>query len=86
MPEDERATVSPLLASSVICVDCFTFGSLRGNIHGRVIDLNGDAMLGVYAAGETAALGYGDYMGATSVICGILYLATTQGRTSTDTF
>ena len=63
----------PFRAWPVICANCFTFGGLRIDIHGRVIDLDGDPIPGLYAAGETAGLYYGDYTGATSVMRGAVF-------------
>ena len=57
----------------MICANCFTFGGLRIDINGRVIDLDGDPIPGLYAAGETAGLYYGDYTGATSVMRGAVF-------------
>ena len=57
----------------MICANCFTFGGLRIDIHGRTIDLDGDPIPGLYAAGETAGLFYGDYTGATSVMRGAVF-------------
>ena len=63
----------PFRAWPVICANCFTFGGLRIDTHGRVIDLDGDPIPGLYAAGETAGLFYGDYTGATSVMRGAVF-------------
>ena len=63
----------PFRAWPVICANCFTFGGLRIDIHGRTIDLDGDPIPGLYAAGETAGLYYGDYTGATSVMRGAVF-------------
>ena len=53
----------PFRAWPVICANCFTFGGLRIDANGRAIDLDGDPIPGLYAAGETAGLYYGDYTG-----------------------
>ena len=68
-----RLVRPPFRAWPVICANCFTFGGLRIDIHGRVIDLDGDPIPGLYAAGETAGLFYGDYTGATSVMRGAVF-------------
>ena len=57
----------------MICANCFTFGGLRIDTSGRVIDLDGDLIPGLYAAGKTAGLYYGDYTGATSVMRGAVF-------------
>ncbi len=59
----------PFRAWPVICANCFTFGGLRTDGNGRVIDLDGDPIPGLYAAG----LYYGDYTGATSVMRGAVF-------------
>ena len=63
----------PFRAWPVICANCFTFGGLRIDRNGRAIDLDGDPIPGLYAAGETAGLYYGDYTGATSVMRGAVF-------------
>ena len=63
----------PFRAWPVICANCFTFGGLRIDTSARVIDLDGDPIPGLYAAGETAGLFYGDYTGATSVMRGAVF-------------
>ena len=63
----------PFRAWPVICANCFTFGGLRIDANGRAIDLDGDPIPGLYAAGETAGLYYGDYTGATSVMRGAVF-------------
>ncbi len=66
-------TRPPFRAWPMICANCFTFGGLRTDARGRVIDLDGDPIAGLYAAGETAGLYYGDYAGATSVMRGAVF-------------
>ncbi len=63
----------PFRAWPLICANCFTFGGLRIDMNGRVIDLDGHPISGLYAAGETAGLYYGDYTGATSVMRGAVF-------------
>ncbi len=63
----------PFRAWPVICANCFTFGGLRIDTSARIIDLDGDPIPGLYAAGETAGLFYGDYTGATSVMRGAVF-------------
>ena len=41
--------------------------------HARVIDADGAAIPGLYAAGETIGLYYGTYAGATSVLRGAVF-------------
>ena len=63
----------PFRAWPVICANCFTFGGLRIDTSGRVIDLDGDPIPGLYAAGETAGLYYRTYTGSTSVMRGAVF-------------
>ena len=63
----------PFLAFPIICGNCFTFGGLKVNARARVIDADGAAIPGLYAAGETIGLYYGTYAGATSVLRGAVF-------------
>jgi tricarballylate dehydrogenase len=63
----------PFLAFPIICGNCFTFGGLKVDTHARVIDADGAAIPGLYAAGETIGLYYGTYTGATSVLRGAVF-------------
>jgi len=66
----ERA---PFMAYPIICGNCFTFGGVRIDIHGRVVDMDGVAVPGLYAAGEMTGIYYGTYTGATSVLRGAVF-------------
>jgi tricarballylate dehydrogenase len=63
----------PFLAFPIICGNCFTFGGLKADSHARVLDADGAAIPGLYAAGETIGLYYGTYTGATSVLRGAVF-------------
>jgi tricarballylate dehydrogenase len=63
----------PFLAFPIICGNCFTFGGLKVDTRARVIDADGAAIPGLYAAGETIGLYYGTYTGATSVLRGAVF-------------
>jgi tricarballylate dehydrogenase len=63
----------PFLAFPIICGNCFTFGGLKVDTKARVIDADGAAIPGLYAAGETVGLYYGSYAGATSVLRGAVF-------------
>ncbi|MCH9675787.1 MAG: FAD-dependent oxidoreductase [Gammaproteobacteria bacterium] len=60
----------PFRAWPIIAANCFTFGGLKINDHAQVINTAGDAIPGLYAAGETAGIYYRVYPGATSVMRG----------------
>jgi succinate dehydrogenase/fumarate reductase flavoprotein subunit len=51
----------------------FTFGGLKCNSSAQVLDLDGEPIAGLYAAGETMGLYYGRYTGATSVLRGAVF-------------
>ena len=51
----------------------FTFGGLKTDSVGRVVNQQGDAIPGLYAVGETQGLYYGNYTGATSVLKGLVF-------------
>jgi tricarballylate dehydrogenase len=63
----------PFLAFPIICGNCFTFGGLKVDAQARVLDADGTAIPGLYAAGETIGLYYGTYAGATSVLRGAVF-------------
>jgi tricarballylate dehydrogenase len=68
-----RIDTPPFLAFPIICGNCFTFGGLKVDTKARVIDTDGAAIPGLYAAGETIGLYYGTYAGATSVLRGAVF-------------
>lgn len=57
----------------IISSNTFTFGGLKVNVDAQVVNNDGDALRGLYAAGETVGLYYGDYPGATSVLRGVVF-------------
>jgi tricarballylate dehydrogenase len=63
----------PFLAYPIICGNCFTFGGLKVDTQACVINADGEAIPGLYAAGETIGLYYGSYAGATSVLRGAVF-------------
>jgi len=64
---------APFRAWPISCANCFSFGGLKCNAAAQVINTDGDAMPGLYAAGEMTGLYYGRYTGATSVLRGAVY-------------
>lgn len=66
----ERA---PFMAYPVISANVFTFGGLKIDEHGRVLNSDGAAIPGLYAAGETVGMYYKTYTGATSVMKGAVF-------------
>ncbi|WP_116083575.1 FAD-dependent oxidoreductase [Tropicimonas sp. IMCC34011] len=63
----------PFRAWPISSANCFTFGGLRCDTAARVVDHDGRAIGGLYAAGETMGLYYGRYTGATSVLRGAVF-------------
>jgi tricarballylate dehydrogenase len=61
---------APFRAWPIICSNCFTFGGVKIDERARVINAEGDAIPGLYAAGEVAGIYYRVYTGATSVMRG----------------
>ncbi len=63
----------PFHAYPIISANVFTFGGLKIDTEARVLDADGDPIPGLYAAGETVGLYYGNYTGATSVLKGLVF-------------
>ena len=57
----------------VTCGITFTFGGLKTDPVGRVVDTQGEAIANLYAAGEMTGLYYGTYTGSTSVLRGMVF-------------
>ena len=64
---------APFHAYPIISANVFTFGGLKTDTLGRVVDQDGDAIPNLYAAGEMTGLYYGTYTGATSVLRGMVF-------------
>ena len=63
----------PFVAYPVMCANVFTFGGLKVDATSRVIDRDGRAIPGLYAAGEMTGLYYSNYTGSTSVLRGATF-------------
>lgn len=63
----------PYHAYPIISSNVFTFGGLKIDVQARVVNGDGDAMPGLYAAGEIVGTYYGNYTGATSVLKGLVF-------------
>ncbi|GGE51437.1 tricarballylate dehydrogenase [Agaricicola taiwanensis] len=63
----------PFRAWPIASSCCFTFGGLRFNSQSQVVDHDGRAIPGLYAAGEVTGIYYGRYTGATSVLRGAVF-------------
>jgi tricarballylate dehydrogenase len=68
-----RIEQAPFFAYPIICGNCFTFGGIKVNTSGQVVNADGEAIEGLYAAGEMTGLYYGTYTGATSVLRGAVF-------------
>lgn len=63
----------PYFAYPIIAANVFTFGGLKIDEQARVIGVDGAPIRGLYAAGETAAMYFGNYCGGTSVLRGLVF-------------
>jgi tricarballylate dehydrogenase len=63
---------APFHAYPIMSANVFTFGGLKTDPYGRVLDSDGAPIDGLYAAGEIVGLYFGHYTGATSVLKGIV--------------
>jgi tricarballylate dehydrogenase len=64
----------PFYAYPVTCGITFTFGGLRGDVHGRVLDNTGEPMPGLFVAGEMlGGLFSGNYPGGTGLAAGSVF-------------
>lgn len=64
---------APYRAWPVISANVFTFGGLKVDRNARVLDNDGDPIIGLYAAGETMGIYYRTYTGSTSVLRGAVF-------------
>ena len=56
-----------------MCANTFTCGGVKTTKDGEVVNRDGYPIPGLYAAGETVGLFYGVYVGATSVLRGLVF-------------
>ncbi|MGH8960271.1 MAG: FAD-dependent oxidoreductase [Jatrophihabitantaceae bacterium] len=63
----------PLHAYPIMTANVFTFGGLRTDEHAHVLDRDGRAIPGLFAAGEITGLYYSNYTGSTSVLRGAVF-------------
>lgn len=63
----------PFLAYPLVCSNVFTLGGLATDTDGRVLSADNYPIPGLYAAGEITGLYYGLYLGATSVLRGMVF-------------
>jgi len=64
---------APFYAYPIMCGNCFTFGGLKVDPNARVLNMDGEVIPGLYAAGETMGIYYGTYTGASSVLRGAVF-------------
>ena len=60
----------PFRAWPIIAANCFTFGGIKVNNNAQVVNMDGEVIPGLYAAGEVVGLYYRNYPGSTSVMRG----------------
>lgn len=63
----------PYFAYPIISANVFTFGGLKVDEQAQVINVDGDPIHNLYAAGETVGLYFGNYAGGTSVLKGLVF-------------
>ncbi|MER1966463.1 FAD-dependent oxidoreductase [Castellaniella sp. GW247-6E4] len=68
-----RVDQGPFMAYPIISANVFTFGGLKINSAGQVLDTDGNPIRSLYAAGETVGMYYTNYTGATSVLKGLVF-------------
>lgn len=68
-----RIDTAPFLCFPIISANVFTFGGLKVDARARVLDLDGQPIRGLYAAGETMGLYFRTYTGSTSVLRGAVF-------------
>jgi tricarballylate dehydrogenase len=59
---------APFIGYPLTCAITFTFGGVRTDTRARVLRRDGTPIAGLYAAGETTGLYYGEYPAGTSVL------------------
>lgn len=64
---------APFHAYPIISANVFTFGGVKVDSAGRILNADGEPILGLYAAGEIIGTYYGTYTGATSVLKGLVF-------------
>lgn len=64
---------APFRAYPIIASNVFTFGGLKTDDRARVVDTDGTAIPGLYAAGELTGMYYTNYTGSTSVLRGAVF-------------
>jgi tricarballylate dehydrogenase len=63
----------PFHAYPIASANVFTFGGLKTDSAGRVVDHDGEPIPNLYAAGEMTGMYYGNYTGSTSVLRGMVF-------------
>ena len=63
----------PFQAFPIISANVFTYGGLKTDPRGQVVNVDGQIIPGLYAAGEVTGMYYGVYTGATSVLRGAVF-------------
>jgi tricarballylate dehydrogenase len=71
----------PYFAYPIISANVFTFGGLKVDEQARVINIDGQPIVNLYAAGEIAGMYFGNYCGGTSVLRGLVF-GREAGRTA----
>tara|TARA_R110001583_G_scaffold182192_2_gene339806 strand:- start:4860 stop:6314 length:1455 start_codon:yes stop_codon:yes gene_type:complete len=69
----QRIEQGPFFAYPIISSNVFSFGGLKVNEQAQVVNVDGNIVENLYAAGETMGLYFGNYAGGTSVLKGLVF-------------
>jgi tricarballylate dehydrogenase len=69
----KRIDKPPFFCYPMMSSICLTCGGLRVTPEAQVVNYSGDVIPGLYAAGETIGMYYREYVGATSVLRGLIF-------------
>lgn len=69
----QRLDRPPFVAYPIACANVFTFGGVATDTDGRVLNGDDRPIPGLYAAGEVTGLYFHKYIGATSVLRGLVF-------------
>ena len=69
----KRIDKPPFFCYPMMSSICLTCGGLRVTPEAQVVNYSGEVIPGLYAAGETVGMYYREYVGATSVLRGLIF-------------
>ncbi|MEM3905989.1 MAG: FAD-binding protein [Nitrososphaerota archaeon] len=69
----EKIERPPFISYPIECRVNFTYGGIKTDLMGRVLDTNGNPISGLYAVGEMTGLYHGKYLGGTSFLRSMVF-------------